>query len=793
MLFSFTRQRVRMSAPSFCPACDVPLALFTPREALAHVNQCLDAQQGLASRDGNVNANAGDVPSCAICSRDLSTLTEAARNDHVNRCVDSNLPLPPQAPRRPPRRARQRPASVDPANGNQITHRQMDPTGNRSAKAEEGDSRVNHLLEMLGLSRFAARFAREEIDLVALRLLSEDDLATMSIPESGRRRIADAMHSVEILAELQRKFKNEPPTRSDTPNIPAEYSEPSVGHGRNAEDGNNDEIFDAPPVPTQHFARSRLQQRIGESFSKPPLNDVPDEEDYNPTMYVQDSLKSPVRNLVSGHSEHPLNSNSATPHCAKHREKDQARTCDEARTVNNEVDNDTPPRPSTTLSNMGRNASSSHGRTNSTEPFDNVGIEVHISADSFRNTWERSEDKHQIGQHTGDCARQDCSKLNLTGNCDNLASTSEGVTPSSQDSSGSAISSLASDLGNMSEALRYTSQISMDMKLKKWREQQIEREKHRHKRILERIEQKYAKAFKQSFGRLSRIRARDSEDKDNGLDDDDDDNSDDIGFSHDVIDLTQDFSDGARPDSEGKGGEDKSGEAERTWVARENKKQWTVLSQSVSSSSIPPLNDGRETDKDEGVLKKSSEDIESCDGDRAQRSVQDGNSDESSEEILSLLGLEHGKESVVDDADDFVVDDGNGEAENDSDENVLDLVDMDGNENEFGSAMKGGDEDEEIEGTQSRLKKRCKRPKACRDDIIGAIEADGELHDDILLMHSVSFNRIWGCLKGQDLNVSRKAVHEFLLKEGIMFKGESATRPSSQNYLRRLNADPRDE
>lgn len=231
----------------------MPLALFTPREAEAHVNACLDSQQAPTSRshpvsdsrprsrpssrsarDDTNSATASDrphdhdvstsIPLCGVCGRDLSRLTETARAEHANRCADSVLPLPPRRARGTGQQQQEeQPASSRLSRRNNSNSRRRRDQGGGTATATtaardcnttnsngepeeeepKGDPRVEHLLSMLGLQRYVKRFVVEEIDLVALRLLNDDDLAALSIPEAARRRIADAMHSVPILAQLQ--------------------------------------------------------------------------------------------------------------------------------------------------------------------------------------------------------------------------------------------------------------------------------------------------------------------------------------------------------------------------------------------------------------------------------------------------------------------------------------------------------------------------------------------------------------------------------------------------------------
>lgn len=85
---------------------------------------------------------------------------------------------------------------------------------------------------------------------------------------------------------------------------------------------------------------------------------------------------------------------------------------------------------------------------------------------------------------------------------------------------------------------------------------------------------------------------------------------------------------------------------------------------------------------------------------------------------------------------------------------------MDGNKDEFGSKMMEDDKNEKSKETKSRLKRRCRRPKASRNDIMKTIASDVELLDDVWLMNSVEVSQIKSCVKKQDLNVSDK-------KEGL--------------------------
>lgn len=90
---------------------------------------------------------------------------------------------------------------------------------------------------MLGLERYVSRFAAEEIDFVALRLLNPADFLHLRIPEAARRRIAEAMQSVHVLAHVEGDRAGQEP----------------VSHAAAQEDPHEGE-----PVLTQKFAKSRL-------------------------------------------------------------------------------------------------------------------------------------------------------------------------------------------------------------------------------------------------------------------------------------------------------------------------------------------------------------------------------------------------------------------------------------------------------------------------------------------------------------------------------------------------------
>lgn len=162
-----------MTSLESCPSCGTSLKLFTPRDGARHINICLDSCGGL--RDPSASAPVG---SCGVCGRNLDVLTAAARAEHAIACGKAQR----RAPRSRPRRTRY----TAPVDGNAGAHRAP-------------DKKLRTVLSALGLSRYAARFEREEIDLDALRLLSDDDLTALRLPEVARRRIAEAQQSVEIL------------------------------------------------------------------------------------------------------------------------------------------------------------------------------------------------------------------------------------------------------------------------------------------------------------------------------------------------------------------------------------------------------------------------------------------------------------------------------------------------------------------------------------------------------------------------------------------------------------------
>lgn len=120
-----------------------------------------------------------------------------------------------------------------------------------------------------------------------------------------------------------------------------------------------------------------------------------------------------------------------------------------------------------------------------------------------------------------------------------------------------------------------------------------------------------------------------------------------------------------------------------------------------------------------------------------------------------------------------------------------------GNGNDAGSPGEVNNEDEHVaETTQntskpsSRLKKRTKRVTPA--DVIEAIRRDSALHDDLLMMESVPFEKILGSVKASGVKISKKALAELLQREGVSFKSEEVNekqKAGSGSYFQRLNCD----
>lgn len=785
-----------MPPPAFCPSCETPLALFTPREAQSHVNQCLDAQQTLERTDSFTGE--GEALSCAVCSRDLSALTPAARNDHVNRCVDANMPFQ----RRPTRRTRRRARSPVPLEGppSHCNRGQSMPT------TSEGDPRVNHLLRMLGLQRFTARFAQEEIDLVALRLLSEQDLAELSIPEAGRRRIADAMHSVEILAQLQRAYRGNPPSFPSSQHI---THKPSTDLN-NPGDIRENEFVGTPLVPTQRFTKSRLKHRTHQVLSN--CASIDDDE-YIPSVHSQrkperTSIKKKPDKIVAVTGENVAISGPLL--------------CDESTEAYVE-------RPKTTPSSAFCNHSSSRDGTGSAKLRDKPRGCINSISENLSENEDEGKSSKRLGRETlldenvfnHSTKERPGQNVFATAKATMVHSPSPRATLNcSQGSFRSEISSLASNLEDMDEALRSTSRISMNLKLKKWRDCQISREKLRHKRILRRIDESYYKALKRTADDSSTVAGLSGRKVCDGS------HHGGAKDSKNMVNLTQDFhgridivlkeKENAQKDEQhdgvyvidqiGKGictissgtpmdggdprQEDMCGGYITGSSARKERKSLNSLSPSVSSSSIPPIDFEQVRQDADAILGRDGAEDLGC----SDISLKLDN--DSSGEILDLLN----DTGNVSDTDSCLqngehVGQFNGASNSGSESEVLDLVGVDDDGlNEFGSPLKDMEDVDEAEGgTQSRLKKQPRGRKATNENISSAIRADGELYDCILQMHSVPFQRIWDSIKQANLRASKNALQKFLLSEGVMFHNGSSSRPGGQRFLRLLNTDARNE
>lgn len=123
-----------------------------------------------------------------------------------------------------------------------------------------------------------------------------------------------------------------------------------------------------------------------------------------------------------------------------------------------------------------------------------------------------------------------------------------------------------------------------------------------------------------------------------------------------------------------------------------------------------------------------------------------------------------------------------------SDDDILDLIGLD-QENEFGPAM---EEELEEERNQSRLKKKRKVSNPKDEDIIRAISSDEVLHQDILMMECIGFSRILQSIRSQNVHVSKKSLHDFLVRQGVLFKSDAPVGQQSKRFLNRLNTDNRD-
>lgn len=378
------------------------------------MNACLDSHVDAAAAP-LAPAEPLFAPVCAICTRDLTPLTPAARAEHANRCADSTLlgrdSLQPHV--------RPRSGATKPAQ--------------KQKKERKGDARVRRLLELLGLGRYAERFAQEEIDLVALRLLDDDDFAQLKIPDAARRRIAEAMHSVPILAQIQAEARRE--------------------REGDREMGEEDEV-----VPTQQFPESRLGQTMRR---REPLqgDESSDDDVYRPTQAPREAAdawedgvtSSPFRNRdgIDESSHLPRGKKkSASPVALPKRNRPRS-----------------PFKQNATRSPLKESASRS--------PFsgskDNAPLSPNLRFAKGANF------------NSSACAPESNSAA-FSGEAPQ-GWTANGALSSASEHDGD--SSDVSSLRNFERELHGTSQISLRTKLDRWRRKQIKREKQNHKREIE--------------------------------------------------------------------------------------------------------------------------------------------------------------------------------------------------------------------------------------------------------------------------------------------------------------------
>lgn len=801
-----------MTVPPSCPSCNTPLGLFTPREAESHVNACLDAQE--------VPSDGGEKPSCAVCGRDLGPLTAAARIEHANRCADTLLPLPPTD--RPPSRRRRRAAggnsnsgirsggngSGGGGNGQQQALRPVQNEGEETTgeqTEQKCDPRVEHLLKMLGLERYAPRFAREEIDLVALRLLTDDDLAALSIPDAARRRIADAMHSVPILAQLQRVKRHMRDIQASQ-RIDKNKLQPlqerrrrsSLGKNRTALDdgtafggaetrreggdkeaegeGGNSLEEEGGPVATQKFAESRIGVHVLRAGNGVMGDATDEEEEYVP------SQRAPPLRPRSPSAVSPAGASAALPvHVSVGPRADLASLehpsapCDagDERAVGNGKNGN--------LLEMSPSARGTCNGRGQNELFPSLS---------------RGDDFHESGRR------------------DDPSDASE------------ASSSLASDLADLSRVVNSSSQISVDVLLQKWKRRQIDREHLRHKREIARIENRYAYAVRQAFN-LTQGTSKPGENIENNnnesssntgeewitqarqAEDMNDVHGDDDVIDDEVIDLTQDFGAVYSP-IKGGGADNASGggiEIRNAKFREQNEQEEQQNVFVVSSGSLPQDNYPKSSAA-EKANEKNKEEVDDCQFSsppsppsttRHGQELPSGtaedceNSDDDFENMLLHLGTANpAKNNAYVNAAISRARHNDKERDEQYDESDDEILDLIGDEygNEFGCTM---EDDAGETRNKSRLKKKRRPGKAKDEDIIQAIHAEDGVHQDILMMKCIPFNRILQSVRNHNVNVSKKSLHDFLVRQGVTFKGDTPSGPQSQQYMNSLNTDARNQ
>lgn len=178
--------RIMNDAEVFCCICSMALTLFPPLQREAHTNQCIDSG-GVALAE----AAAAVGPPCPVCDADLGPLSENAREEHVNRCADGTIL---NVVREVAGRRRERERDEGEGGGGR--------RGRRRKQEVEGPKLcpdVETMLVYVGLERYGKKFAEEELDLEAMRLLGDDGWAELKIPKAAERRIRDAISGAGAL------------------------------------------------------------------------------------------------------------------------------------------------------------------------------------------------------------------------------------------------------------------------------------------------------------------------------------------------------------------------------------------------------------------------------------------------------------------------------------------------------------------------------------------------------------------------------------------------------------------
>lgn len=611
------------------------------------------------------------------------------------------------------------------------------PRLSKNERKKKGDPRVATLLQLLGLQRYAQKFAEEEIDLVALRLLDDDDFTQLRIPDAARRRIAEAMHSVPILAQIQGEARK----------------------GRGGSDNNNnvnpheilkdDDDDDDDILPTQKFQDSRLGRamRLEEALFG---GESSDGEVYQPTQLphsVPNDLgklqhesrePSPSRARESSRSSSVLSAKKENPSCPKFVPK----------------------------------------RKRSRSPF------VHSTDESpVVNAVNRSTSRFGSGSGNAiDASPQLSNTRDREVSFDDVPSQqAHGLWSSSsgQDESSSNVSSLQSFDLNLHEV----TQCSLHAKVDRWRRKQLSRERRKHNRELKRERKRYK-------AEVGRIEARYLE-------------------LQKQLEAAAEVTQKTMPPK-------KTNESQ---VVKESAEECIDLTQCISS------------DEDKNAIEKPAV---SC-----EEHINIRNSDVDKRSTSSSIRVARNDDEIsspYDLPEDAHVNESfrtSGDARNDSDcseqpsveisegrgrpirsdDEVMDLIvpekniltalqDEDTRQSNGGisrtadnlraeplPSQLGLDKPREETDTpaESRLKKK-PRKKATREDLLVAIHKDVSLHDDILRMTTVDFMRVHESVLSSRVRVSKQALHEFLLEEGVAFKPESKERDRGKRsaYFRNL-------